>query len=112
MSLVHTQFGSLADTLRTALCLYQLPCEHTDGYSRPEIEFRDNKHLILPSIELGSKQDEVLIEIAINSVRISLKVHWYYFRRQRNRHFHSNPANFWLAFLCCSCARWSPWKIG
>ena len=71
----HTQFGRLADTLRTSLCLYQLPCEHTDGYSRPEVEFRDSEHLILPPQHLlGSKQDEILIETAINSVRISLKV--------------------------------------
>ena len=70
----HTQFASLADTLRSALCLYQLPCEHTDGYSKPEIEFCDSKLVLPPIILLGSKQDEILIEKAVNSVRISLKV--------------------------------------
>ena len=72
----HTQFASLAETLRASLCLYQLPCEQTDGYSKPEVEFGDSQHLILPPQHLlGSKQDKILVEAAINSVRISLKVY-------------------------------------
>lgn len=69
------QWKGLADTLASSLCLYDLPCQHVDGYSKPEIEVCNSKELILPPTNLlGPRQEEVNIEQSSNSVRINLKV--------------------------------------
>ena len=68
-------WGSLADALRKNLVLYSHPCQHIDGYSKPEIEIQDSPELLLPAITItGPKQEDVLIERSINSVRVNVKV--------------------------------------
>ena len=73
--MAETLWGSLADALRKHLVLYAHPCQHIDGYSKPEVEVLDSPELLLPGISITRpKQEEVLIERSINSVRINVKV--------------------------------------
>ncbi|KAK9803456.1 hypothetical protein WJX73_003911 [Symbiochloris irregularis] len=61
--------------LSSALCLYDLPCEHVERYSRPEVEFDDSPGLMLPPIAIcRNEREKCLIERSVNSVRFSIQV--------------------------------------
>ncbi len=67
--------GKIQDTLFQSLTLVDLPCQHVDGYSKPEIELQNSKELLLDPIEIRKNEHErVLIERSVNSARISVQV--------------------------------------
>lgn len=62
-------------SLSSALCLYDLPCQHVERYSRPEVEFDDSPDLLLPSVVVSrNEREKCLIERSVNSVRFSIQV--------------------------------------
>lgn len=62
-------------SLEAALCLKQFGSQVVERHNKPEIEVRTSRELILnPVIVSRNKQERVLIEPSINSVRISIGV--------------------------------------
>lgn len=67
--------GKIQDSLFHSLTLVDLPCQHVDGYSKPEIELQNSRELLLDPIEIRKNEQEcTLIERSVNSVRISVQV--------------------------------------
>jgi hypothetical protein len=64
----------LQDCISASLNLVDFPCQHTDGYNKPEIELQDNHELLLDPQDIRSAQGRVLIERSINSARLSIQV--------------------------------------
>lgn len=66
---------SIREALFRSLTLVDSPCQHIDGYSKPEIELQNSKELLLDPIELHrSEQERVIVERSLNSVRINVQV--------------------------------------
>ncbi|CAL8467826.1 g7364 [Coccomyxa elongata] len=67
--------GKIQDSLFHSITLVDLPCQHVDGYSKPEIELQNSKELLLDPIEIRKNEQEcTLIERSVNSVRISVQL--------------------------------------
>lgn len=65
----------LREKISDSLNLVDFPCQHIDGYNKPEIEVQDSKELVLEPLEIRRHdQERVLVERSINSARISIKV--------------------------------------
>ncbi|CAD5208723.1 unnamed protein product [Bursaphelenchus xylophilus] len=62
-------------TLDAALCLEQFSSQVVERHNKPEVEVRTSKELLLqPVIIARNKNERVLIEGSINSVRLSISV--------------------------------------
>uniref|UniRef100_A0A915CN66 Actin-related protein 2/3 complex subunit 4 n=1 Tax=Ditylenchus dipsaci TaxID=166011 RepID=A0A915CN66_9BILA len=62
-------------TLEAALCLQQFGSQVVERHNKPEIEVRTSKELIMTPVVISrNKQERVLIEPSINSVRMSIGV--------------------------------------
>lgn len=62
-------------TLEAALCLEQFSSQVVERHNKPEVEVRTSKELLMtPVVIARNKQERVLIEPSVNSVRISLAV--------------------------------------
>ncbi|MFH4984533.1 hypothetical protein AB6A40_011242 [Gnathostoma spinigerum] len=62
-------------TLEAALCLEEFSSQIVERHNKPEIEVGTSKELLLtPVIVSRNKQERVLIEPSINSVRISIAI--------------------------------------
>ncbi|KAI6225080.1 DUF2012 domain-containing protein [Aphelenchoides fujianensis] len=62
-------------TMEAALCLENFSSQVVERHNKPEVEVRTSKELLLqPVIIARNKQERVLIEGSINSVRISIAV--------------------------------------
>ncbi|KAI1729079.1 ARP2/3 complex 20 kDa subunit (ARPC4) domain-containing protein [Ditylenchus destructor] len=62
-------------TLEAALCLQQFGSQVVERHNKPEVEVRASKELLMtPVVVSRNKQERVLIEPSINSVRISIGV--------------------------------------
>lgn len=67
--------GKIQDSLFHSLTLVDLPCQHVDGYNKPEIEPQNSRELLLDPIEIRkNEQERTLIERSVNSVRINVQV--------------------------------------
>ncbi|GBG69648.1 hypothetical protein CBR_g4477 [Chara braunii] len=74
-STMRPYLSSIRETLNTALCLQNFPCQEVERHNKPEIEFQTSPELLLdPIIICRNESERVLIERSINSVRISVKV--------------------------------------
>ncbi|KAK5979618.1 hypothetical protein GCK32_020827, partial [Trichostrongylus colubriformis] len=57
-------------TLQAALCLEQFSSQVVERHMKPEVEVRTSKELLMtPVVVARNKQERVLIEPSINSVR-------------------------------------------
>lgn len=66
---------NIREALSRSLTLVDFPCQHVDGYNKPEIELQNSKELLLDPIDVRrNEQEYALIERSLNSVRISVKV--------------------------------------
>lgn len=62
-------------TLQAALCLEQFSSQVVERHMKPEVEVRTSKELLMtPVIVARNKQERVLIEPSINSVRVSISI--------------------------------------
>jgi actin related protein 2/3 complex subunit 4 len=62
-------------TLEAALCLGQFSSQVVERHNKPEVEVRTSKELLMtPVVVSRNKQEKVLIEPSINSVRVSISV--------------------------------------
>lgn len=62
-------------TLEAAMCLEQFSSQVVERHNKPEVEVCTSKELLLtPVVVSRNKQERVLIEPSINSVRISISV--------------------------------------
>uniref|UniRef100_A0A914HU67 Actin-related protein 2/3 complex subunit 4 n=1 Tax=Globodera rostochiensis TaxID=31243 RepID=A0A914HU67_GLORO len=62
-------------SLEAALCLQQFGSQVVERHNKPEIEVRTSKELLMtPVMVCRNKQEAVLIEPSINSVRMSIRV--------------------------------------
>ena len=62
-------------TLDAALCLRNLPSQTIERQNRPEVEDRSSKELLLQPLTITrSERESVLIEPAVNSVRVSVRI--------------------------------------
>uniref|UniRef100_A0A0R3RHE2 Actin-related protein 2/3 complex subunit 4 n=1 Tax=Elaeophora elaphi TaxID=1147741 RepID=A0A0R3RHE2_9BILA len=62
-------------TLEAAMCLEQFSSQVVERYNKPEVEVGTSSELLLtPVVVSRNKQERVLIEPSINSVRISIAV--------------------------------------
>jgi len=62
-------------TLNAAMCLQNFGSQVVERHNKPEVEARANKELLLnPVIVSRNKDERVLIEGSVNSVRISIAV--------------------------------------
>ncbi|VDN82569.1 unnamed protein product [Brugia pahangi] len=62
-------------TLEAAMCLEQFSSQVVERYNKPEVEVGTSSELLLtPVVVSRNKQERVLIEPSINSVRVSIAV--------------------------------------
>lgn len=62
-------------TLQAAICLEQFSSQVVERHNKPEVEVRTSKELLMtPVVVARNKQERVLIEPAVNSVRVSLAI--------------------------------------
>ncbi|KAK6745688.1 hypothetical protein RB195_012044 [Necator americanus] len=62
-------------TLQAALCLEQFSSQVVERHMKPEVEVRTSKELLMtPVVVARNKQERVLIEPSINSVRVSISI--------------------------------------
>uniref|UniRef100_A0A0R3PV65 Actin-related protein 2/3 complex subunit 4 n=1 Tax=Angiostrongylus costaricensis TaxID=334426 RepID=A0A0R3PV65_ANGCS len=62
-------------TLQAALCLEQFSSQVVERHMKPEIEVLSSKELLMtPVVVARNKQERVLIEPSINSVRVSISI--------------------------------------
>ncbi|EFA77917.1 actin related protein 2/3 complex [Heterostelium album PN500] len=62
-------------TLTAAICLENFASQIVERHNKPEVEVKTNKELLLnPIVIARNKQEKVLIESSINSVRISVSI--------------------------------------
>lgn len=63
------------ETIFASLNIVDFPCQHIDGYNKPEVEVQNSKELLLHPVEISrNDQEHILVERSINSARISVKV--------------------------------------
>ncbi len=76
MCLTGVQYvDSIREALVRSLVLVDSPCQHIDGYNKPEIELQNSKELLLDPIELRRNEQEcIIIERSLNSVRVNVQV--------------------------------------
>lgn len=66
---------SIRESLSRALCIQTFPCQDVERHNKPEVEYQTSPELVLePAIVARNAQEKVVIEQAINSVRVSIKV--------------------------------------
>uniref|UniRef100_A0A8R1DKW7 Actin-related protein 2/3 complex subunit 4 n=1 Tax=Caenorhabditis japonica TaxID=281687 RepID=A0A8R1DKW7_CAEJA len=62
-------------SLEAALCLQQFSSQVVERHNKPEVEVQSSKELLMtPVIVARNKQERVLIEPSVNSVRISIAI--------------------------------------
>ncbi|CAI5446037.1 unnamed protein product [Caenorhabditis angaria] len=62
-------------TLEAALCLEQFSSQVVERHNKPEVEVQTSKELLMtPVVVARNKQEKVLIEPSVNSVRISIAI--------------------------------------
>lgn len=67
--------SEVRQALSANLCFYDLPCQHVERYSRPEVEFTNSPELLLPPLTVTrGEKEKCLIERSVNSVRLSIQV--------------------------------------
>eukprot|EP01098_Paradermamoeba_levis_P006116 TRINITY_DN2539_c0_g1_i1.p1 TRINITY_DN2539_c0_g1~~TRINITY_DN2539_c0_g1_i1.p1 ORF type:complete len:175 (+),score=49.21 TRINITY_DN2539_c0_g1_i1:138-662(+) len=72
---LQTYLQAVRSTLTAAICLENFASQQVERHNKPEIETRQNKELLLnPVIVSRNKQERVLIEASINSVRVSISL--------------------------------------
>ncbi|EIE20978.1 hypothetical protein COCSUDRAFT_83537 [Coccomyxa subellipsoidea C-169] len=76
MCLTGVQYvDSIREALVRSLVLVDSPCQHIDGYNKPEIELQNSKELLLDPIELRRNEQEcIVIERSLNSVRVNVQL--------------------------------------
>lgn len=66
---------AVKSTLQAALCLEQFSSQVVERHDKPEVEVQTSKELLMtPVVVARNKQEKVLIEPSVNSVRISLAI--------------------------------------
>ena len=66
---------AIQKTLTAAICIRNFPSQSVERHNKPEVEVRLNKELLLnPVVIARTEQERCLIEPAINSVRVSIKI--------------------------------------
>eukprot|EP00727_Mastigamoeba_balamuthi_P007999 m51a1_g382 putative actin-related protein 2 3 complex subunit 4 (198) ;mRNA; r:671084-672429 len=67
--------NAIRSTVTAALCLQNFGSQMIERHNKPEVETRMNKELLMnPVVIARSKQESVLIEGSVNSLRISVQV--------------------------------------
>ncbi|CAB3403547.1 unnamed protein product [Caenorhabditis bovis] len=62
-------------TLEAALCLEQFSSQVVERHNKPEVEVQTSRELLMtPVVVARNKQERVLIEPSVNSVRISIAI--------------------------------------
>ncbi|CAD7702795.1 unnamed protein product [Ostreobium quekettii] len=76
MALSHRQYiDALREALGPALCVRGFPCQDVERHNKPEVEYQSSGELLLEPVTVArSDGARVLIEGAINSVRVSVKI--------------------------------------
>jgi len=66
---------AVRSTITAAMCLQNFGSQMVERHNKPEVEARQNKELLLnPVIVSRNKNERVLIEGSVNSVRISIGI--------------------------------------
>merc|ERR1712232_13591 len=66
---------ALRSTLTAAMCLENFASQVVERHNKPEVEARANKELLLNPVTIArNKQERVLIEGSINSIRVSVGI--------------------------------------
>jgi len=67
--------NAIRATLTAAMCLENFGSQMVERHNKPEVEARANKELLLnPVVISRNRNEKVLIEGSINSIRISIKI--------------------------------------
>jgi len=67
--------NAIRATVTAAMCLQNFGSQVVERHNKPEVEARQNKELLLnPVIVSRNKEERVLIEGSINSIRISIGI--------------------------------------
>eukprot|EP01065_Artemidia_motanka_P012212 TRINITY_DN1669_c0_g2_i1.p1 TRINITY_DN1669_c0_g2~~TRINITY_DN1669_c0_g2_i1.p1 ORF type:complete len:179 (+),score=52.34 TRINITY_DN1669_c0_g2_i1:103-639(+) len=65
----------IQSTLEAALCLANFPSQQVERHNKPEVEVQQSPELLLNPIVISrDKEERVLIETSVNSVRVSIKI--------------------------------------
>jgi len=65
----------IRQTLTAAMCLENFASQVVERHNKPEVEARANKEILLtPVVVSRNKNEKVLIEGSINSIRVSIKI--------------------------------------
>ncbi|CAI4230525.1 unnamed protein product [Auanema sp. JU1783] len=74
-STLQPYLDAVKSTLQAALCLEQFSSQVVERHNKPEVEVRTSKELLMtPVVVARNKQERVLIEPSVNSVRISIAI--------------------------------------
>ncbi|XP_060589940.1 LOW QUALITY PROTEIN: actin-related protein 2/3 complex subunit 4-like [Ruditapes philippinarum] len=66
---------AIRHTLEAAMCLQNFNSQNVERHNKPEVEVKSSKELLLTPVVISrNKQERVLIEGSINSLRISIGV--------------------------------------
>eukprot|EP01126_Amoeba_proteus_P013402 TRINITY_DN1568_c0_g2_i8.p1 TRINITY_DN1568_c0_g2~~TRINITY_DN1568_c0_g2_i8.p1 ORF type:complete len:116 (+),score=12.91 TRINITY_DN1568_c0_g2_i8:81-428(+) len=66
---------AIRTTLTVALCVQNFGSQEVERHNKPEVEARSNPELLLnPVVVSRTKEERVLIETSINSVRVSVSL--------------------------------------
>jgi len=75
MSTLQPYLNAVRETLLAAMCLENFGSQVVERHNKPEVEVRTSKELIMtPVLVSRNKQEHVLIEGSVNSVRVSIGV--------------------------------------
>jgi hypothetical protein len=67
--------NAVRQSLNAAICLQNFGSQQVERHNKPEVEARQSKELLLNPITISrNKNEKVLIEGSVNSVRISVRV--------------------------------------
>ncbi|KAH3744974.1 ARP23 complex 20 kDa subunit [Pelomyxa schiedti] len=73
MAAIKPYVTCIKETITAAMCLENFPSQLIERHNKPEVETKMSKELSLnPIIIARTKQEKILIEASINSVRISV----------------------------------------
>mmetsp|Transcript_3710 Transcript_3710/g.8843 ORF Transcript_3710/g.8843 Transcript_3710/m.8843 type:complete len:170 (+) Transcript_3710:220-729(+) len=62
-------------TLTAAMCMQNFACQDVERHNKPEIEFGTSPELLMNPIVISRNESEsVMIEAAVNSVRVSIRI--------------------------------------
>uniref|UniRef100_A0A914WFE9 Actin-related protein 2/3 complex subunit 4 n=1 Tax=Plectus sambesii TaxID=2011161 RepID=A0A914WFE9_9BILA len=75
MSSLQPYLDAVRKTLQAAMCLENFGSQVVERHNKPEVEVRTSKELIMTPVMISrNKQEHVLIEGSVNSVRVSIGV--------------------------------------